>query len=128
MLKIQLQSRYVSYGIYFVLAGIGAGVLNSVVGSGGGIILIVVLSALGINYKRVHATVLCVTVALSIISSFMYIANGYVATELLIPVLIPAFIGGLIGGFLMHKLSGEWLKLLFGVIMIAGGVISIVRG
>ena len=107
-----------------VLGGLGVGFLNGLLGAGGGIILVPLMETLGVKGKKSHATTLAVIVPLSLLSFAIYLSKGWVSPIAPLPYLLPGMIGGVIGGMIMGKVDLKWLKLLFGALLIWGGVQS----
>lgn len=103
-----------------VLGGLGAGVINGLLGAGGGMVVVPLLSAMGVRGKRSHATALMVIVPLSAVSAVLYLVQGRVADAL--PWLPGSLLGAYWGSRLMPKIATGWLKLLFGGLMLWGGV------
>ena len=61
-----------------VLGGLGAGVINGLLGAGGGMVVVPLLSAMGVQGKKSHATALMVIVPLSAVSAVLYLVQGRV--------------------------------------------------
>ena len=96
-----------------VLGGLGAGVINGLLGAGGG---------MGVRGKRSHATALMVIVPLSAVSAVLYLVQGRVSFADALPWLPGSLLGAYWGSRLMPKIATGWLKLLFGGLMLWGGV------
>lgn len=108
------------------VTALAAGICNGLLGAGGGILLVLMLSAL---YKdsfddgkdffiNAQAAMLPVTA----VSCFMYASRGMLNTESFGVYAIPAVIGGILGGFLLAKMDVKWIKRIFAVIVIWSGV------
>ena len=95
------------------LGGFGAGVINGLLGAGGGMVVVPLLSALGVRGKKSHATALMVIVPLSLVSVTVMDA---------LPWLPGSLLGAYLGSRLMPKISTGWLKLVFGGLMLWGGI------
>ena len=106
------------------MGGIGVGFLNGLLGAGGGIILVPLMESLGVTGKKSHATTLAVIVPLSILSFGIYLSKGWVSPIAPLPYLLPGVIGAVMGGMAMGKVNLKWLKLIFGLLLIWGGVQS----
>ena len=78
-----------------VLGGLGAGVINGLLGAGGGMVVVPLLSAMGVRGKRSHATALMVIVPLSAVSAVLYLVQGRVGFADALPWLP----GSLLGAF-----------------------------
>ena len=105
-----------------VLGGLGAGVINGLLGAGGGMVAVPLLSAMGVRGKRSHATALMVIVPLSAVSAVLYLVQGRVGFADALPWLPGSLLGAYLGSRLMPKIATGWLKLLFGGLMLWGGV------
>ena len=105
-----------------VLGGLGAGVINGLLGAGGGMVVVPLLSAMGVRGKRSHATALMVIVPHSAVSAVLYLVQGRVGFADALPWLPGSLLGAYLGSRLMPKIATGWLKLLFGGLMLWGGV------
>ena len=105
-----------------VLGVLGAGVINGLLGAGGGMVVVPLLSAMGVRGKRSHATALMVIVPLSAVSAVLYLVQGRVGFADALPWLPGSLLGAYLGSRLMPKIATGWLKLLFGGLMLWGGV------
>ena len=105
-----------------VLGGLGAGVINGLLGAGGGMVVVPLLSAMGVRGKRSHATALMVIVPLSAVSAVLYLVQGRIGFADALPWLPGSLLGAYLGSRLMPKIATGWLKLLFGGLMLWGGV------
>jgi uncharacterized membrane protein YfcA len=104
------------------LGGFGAGVINGLLGAGGGMVVVPLLSALGVRGKKSHATALMVIVPLSLVSAILYLVQGRVTVMDALPWLPGSLLGAYLGSRLMPKISTGWLKLVFGGLMLWGGI------
>ena len=106
-----------------LLGGFGAGVINGLLGAGGGMVVVPLLSALGVRGKKSHATALMVIVPLSLVSAVLYPLRRQ--RQMCIrdrPWLPGSLLGAYLGSRLMPKISTGWLKLVFGGLMLWGGI------
>ncbi len=108
------------------LAGAIGGFINGFFGTGGGIIMFVFLSRLGCDTRRALATANVVMLVLSLSSFFLYLKNGTVSRQVLMPFLksdLPlALVFGGVGALLSDKVSAKFLKRLFSFLVILAGV------
>lgn len=100
------------------------GIVNGLLGAGGGIILVPLLCQLGVDGKKSHATALSIIVPLSVLSGGMYLLRGWVTIGDFLPLILPGVIGAVIGGLLMKKISLGWLKIGFGTLLLFGAIKS----
>lgn len=99
-----------------------AGGVNGLLGSGGGTVIMPILYRHLNNERSAHNTVAFYVLPLSIISASIYKTN--VEFKLIFPLCIGAFFGGYIGLKLSKKVSVNFLKILFSIIIIYSGVIT----
>lgn len=100
-----------------------AGVVNGIFGAGGGMILVPLLSKwAGLDYKRALATSVAVILPLSISSALVYIlGHGFDFTSA-IPYAFGGLVGGIIGGRVFKNVPVKWMRRIFAVFVIYGGV------
>jgi len=104
------------------VSGIAAGVVNGLIGTGGGIILVLTLSKSMKNTKDVFATVIAAILPMSAVSAVSYAVGGNVSIGETAVYIIPAIIGGVIGAVLLDKIGVKWLKILFSGLVIYSGI------
>ena len=108
--------------LWGALGGFGAGIINGLLGAGGGMVVVPLLSALGVQGKKSHATALAVIVPLSLVSAVLYLLRGQVTLSDALPWLPGSLLGAYLGSRLMPRLPVGWLKLIFGGLMLWGGI------
>lgn len=102
------------------LVAVGAGGFGSLVGIGGGLIIVPVLSiGLGHDVKTAIAASLIGVIATSLSASPRYIRSGLADRRLGMLLLVAAALGGLTGGLTSGLLDGAVLSLLFGLLLTA---------
>jgi uncharacterized membrane protein YfcA len=108
----------VSVALLAFLVSIGAGGFGSLVGIGGGLIIVPVLSlALGYDLKAAIAASLIGVIATSLSASPRYIRSGIADRRLALLLLVAAAFGGLTGGLTAGLIDGRVLALLFGLLL-----------
>lgn len=114
-----MKSKYFSFNIKNTLIGIFTGFINGIFGSGGGTLLVPILNnIIKVEEHKSHATALAIIIFLTGASSAIYISNGTYNIDLTIKVAIGSIIGGFIGAKLLCKVTGKFLRISFGLIMI----------
>jgi uncharacterized protein len=110
-----------------LLASLVAGGFGSLVGIGGGLIIVPLLSVvLGHDVKVAIAASLIGVIATSLSASPRYIRSGLADRRLALSLLVAATLGGLTGGLTTGLLDGRILSLLFGLLL-TGVAIQMVR-
>ncbi|MDK2823483.1 MAG: uncharacterized protein PWQ67_1438 [Clostridia bacterium] len=103
--------------------GIITGIVNGLLGIGGGTILIpAMIFLLGEKQHKAHGTSLAIILPTALVSTLIYKYNNYLDLNLSLKVASGAVIGGYLGAKLMNKLPAKSLKKLFGVFMIVAGL------
>lgn len=124
--------------IICALTGLGAGLLNGLLGAAGGILLVVVLPhmtppaplypsmcPLATHHERrdVLATALAVMLPVSAVSGAFYWLGGIrPAPTLLLSLILPAAAGGLLGAKLLTRIPNHLLKRIFAAVVVIAGV------
>jgi len=108
----------VSAALIAFLVSVGAGGFGSMVGIGGGLVIVPVLSvALGYDVKTAIAASLIGVIATSLSASPRYIKSGIADRRLGLLLLVAAALGGLAGGLTAGLLDGRVLSLLFALLL-----------
>ncbi|MBE6606403.1 MAG: sulfite exporter TauE/SafE family protein [Ruminococcaceae bacterium] len=113
--------------ILIVAGGVGAGFVNGMLGTGGGIVLVFLFGHLltdrrGYSPRDVFATVILSVIPMSCVSAFMYYKGGNAVLSEADVYIIPGVIGGIMGAFLLDKINLKILKKMFAVMVIYAGV------
>lgn len=105
------------------LAGVGAGMVNGFFGGGGGMVLVPLLSRwCGLEQRKAFATSVAIILPLCALSSIIYFFRGGLDFTVALPYLAGGLIGGFVGGKIFQKLNVVWLRRLFALLLLYGGV------
>ena len=112
-----------NFRVKYALIGTAAGIINGVFGAGGGMILVPLLSKwAGLDYKSALATSVAVILPVSVSSALVYIlGNGFDLTVAL-PYALGGLIGGFVGGKIFKNVPVKWMRRIFAIFVIYGGV------
>ena len=116
-LKEKLKTRLITYPLSAF-----TGVINSLLGAGGGMITVPLLKKTGFDQKNAQANAIAVILPITLLSSAVYLYNGYVNITDALPYIPGGLLGALIGTKLLNKLSNKWLKRIFGGFMLWAGL------
>ncbi len=106
-----------------LLAGIGAGLVNGLFGTGGGMILVPLLTVLtNIEDSGIFPTSVSIILPICFVSLFCSENVSGLHYSTVIPYLIGSALGGILCGFWGRKISVLWLHRFLGVIILWGGV------
>lgn len=110
----------------YAVSGAAAGAANGLFGAGGGMILVPLLTRwAGLEDKKAFATSISIIAPLCLVSIVVYCMQGSMDFAQALPYLIGGFLGGLIGGKLFKKVPAKFLHRALGLIIIYGGIRSI---
>lgn len=105
------------------LAGGAAGLVNGFFGGGGGMVLVPLLVLwCGLDQRKAFATSVAVILPLCALSAAIYLFRGGVDFTAALPYLAGGLLGGLLGGKLFKRLNMVWLRRLFALLLLYGGV------
>ena len=104
-------------------AGGAAGLANGFFGGGGGMLLVPLLRRrCGLDQREAFATSVAVILPLCVLSSILYFFRGGLDLTLALPYLAGGTAGGLAGGKLFRKVNMVWLRRVFALLILYGGV------
>ena len=97
--------------------------LNGFFGGGGGMICVPLLeNVLHLGSKYSHATAIVIIFPISFISAIIYLLSGTLETLPLVTVGLGVVVGGILGSFALKLLPPKALRVIFALIMLAGGI------
>ena len=104
-------------------AGIAGGVINGLFGGGGGMVLLPLLSKWRkLEARSSFATCVAIIFPMCCVSTAVYLWEVRPALSTVLPYLAGGVAGGLIGGLTFEKVPVRFLKVLFGLFLLYGGV------
>ena len=108
--------------IGYILAGTVAGAVNGLLGAGGGMILVPLLTLLGkLEDEKVFPTSVAIIFPICLISLSVSPGLGDLPWSEAWPYLLAAIPGGLLAGFLDIKIPVKWLHRGLGILILWGG-------
>ena len=108
------------------LAGGAAGLVNGFFGGGGGMVLVPLLAGwCGLGQRKAFATSVAIILPLCGLSAIIYLFRGGVELTTALPYLLGGLIGGWIGGTIFKHINMVWLRRLFALLLLYGGVRSL---
>ena len=108
-------------------AGLAVGIVNGLLGAGGGMIAVPLLKKLGLSQKQAHANAVAVILPVTVLSAALYLFKGYVSLTDSFIFIPGGLLGSLIGTYCLKKISPCWLKRIFGAFMVYAGVRLLLR-
>ena len=105
------------------LSGAAAGLVNGCFGGGGGMVMAPLLNRwCGLEQKRALATCVGVILPFCVLSAAIYVLRGGFDWLQALPYLVGGGIGGAVGGALFRRVSSRWLRRIFALFLLYGGV------
>ena len=109
--------------VRYLVIGALAGAANGLFGAGGGLFLVPLLSKwCGLSTKQALATSVAAVLPLSAVSLAVFLLRGEMPWGTALPYVAGGIAGGLLSGKLFARLSAVWLKRLFAVLLLFGGI------
>ncbi len=112
-----------------ILGGALAGLLNGLLGAGGGVAAVFVLKRALVgkteDSRDVFAHTVAVILPLCAFSLLNYAMRGAASLEGASFFILPAIIGGAAGGFLLDRLKVGFVQSLFGLLILISGIIML---
>ena len=119
--KLSLRGDSVIVYLSYLLSGAAAGTITGILGAGGGLILVPLLSSLCHTEDSVlFPTSLSVMLPICAVSLFSI--RSAVSWADAIPYLLGSVIGGLTAVFLRNKIPVKWLHRILGLFILWGGI------
>ena len=102
--------------------GISIGLINGLLGAGGGMLTVPLLKNMGFEQKEAQENAIAVILPISVLSASLYLLRDYVNITDALPYIPTGLIGAVIGTIIIKKISPNLLKKLFGGFMIYAGI------
>lgn len=105
------------------VSGGAAGLINGFFGGGGGMVLVPLLAGwCGLDRRHAFATSVAVILPLCVVSASIYLLRGQLDLSVALPYLFGGLAGGIIGGKIYKKVSMDWLRRAFALLILYGGI------
>ena len=106
-----------------LLWGIPIGLINGFFASGGGIIAVLILQKFfSMDEKKAHATSIMIILPLTVAGVFVYTMAGFSDMPAIIKTALGAVIGAAVGAKLLSRLSGKFIRVGFGIVMVIASI------
>ena len=109
-------------GVKKFFSGIMIGIVNVVLGAGGGMLTVPLYKKIGMNQKDAQINAVATILPITIISAFIYLLNGNVKFSDTYIYIVPGLLGRVLGTFVIRKTSNKILTIFFGIFMIWAGL------
>lgn len=105
-----------------VLVGLAAGFVGGGLGLGGGIVLVPLLLAIGIDQHRAHATSVAAIILIAIAGAATFAAAGELHPGLGVIIGLGGIVGAALGASLMHRMSARTLSIVFALVLLVAAI------
>ncbi len=106
----------------FAISGILLGIINGLLGSGGGMVAVPLLKKMGLDQRTAQANAVAVILPVSVVSIVFYAFSGNLPVSDTLPFALGGVAGTFLGTFLLQKISNKWLNIVFSALMVYAGV------
>lgn len=107
----------------YVVTGALGGLANGLFGSGGGLFLVPLMTRWSkLEERKAFATSVAIILSLSIVSSVVYFTKGALDFSTAWPYLLGGGIGGVVSGLVFQKVPLNFLRRIFGLLILYGGI------
>lgn len=104
-----------------------AGILNGMLGAGGGMLIVPILKKYGIETRKTHATSICIILPMCILSSTIYILNGKVTLNDALPYIPYGVVGAIVGAIILSKINQRLLNNVFALFIMWAAIQLLIR-
>ena len=104
------------------ISGLIIGTVNILLGAGGGMLTVPLYRKMNMSQKQAQINAVATILPITMVSAFIYLANGDVKISDSYMYLIPGLVGSIIGTFLIKKISNNALSIVFSLFMIWAGL------
>ena len=106
-----------------MLAGLLAGLINGLLGTGGGMVLVPLLGNLsGLEEQQIFPASVSIMLPISLISLFFAWQARPADWNSALPYLLGSVGGGIAAGFLSKRIPVHWLHRILGILILWGGI------
>ncbi|MDR1241072.1 MAG: sulfite exporter TauE/SafE family protein [Oscillospiraceae bacterium] len=111
----------------YIIIGFMAGTLNAAFGIGGGMVLAPAFVRMGLSRHEAHACSVCVILPICILSTFLFVKEGFVRISDALIFSLYGLIGAFIGALFFKKINPNILRNIFALFSIWAGIRLILR-
>lgn len=104
------------------LIGLAGGFVNGILGTGGGCVIVPLTEFMGVDVKKSHSTAIAVILPITAVSSVFYLLRGNTDLKTTFVISVSGCAGAVFGAKFLKKIPSGYLKILFGISMVAGGI------
>ena len=107
--------------------GTAIGLVNGILGAGGGMLAVPLLKKIGFSQKESHTNAIAIILPITIVSAAIYLFKDFVTLEDSLIYIPTGLLGAVLGTYILKKISPKWLKRIFGILMVYAGVRLLIK-
>lgn len=124
-LKRSIKNRFKA--VLLAIVGGVVGLVNGLLGGGGGSVVVPMLHSLGdLQERNAHASAILAILPISLVSGVIYAARGDFPVRSGLITMLGVVVGGLVGAMILKKINPRLLSIVFYGIMIYSGIRMII--
>ena len=104
------------------IIGTAIGLVNGILGAGGGMLAVPFLKKIGFRQKESHTNAIAIILPITIVSAAIYLFKDFVTIKESLIYIPTGLLGAVLGTYILKKISPKWLKRIFGIVMVYAGV------
>ena len=109
-----------------MLGGAVTGLLNGLLGAGGGMVVVPILNK-RVEQRKAHSTSVSIILPICVVSAWSYLNSGTVTFSDVTPYLWWGVLGAAVGSWLLPRINETLLKKVFALLMIWAGIRLLMR-
>ncbi len=113
--------------VRIAVIGTAIGLVNGILGAGGGMLAVPLLKKIGFSQKESHTNAIAIILPITIVSAAIYLFKDFVTLKDSLVYIPTGILGAVLGTYILKKISPKWLKRIFGIIMVYAGVRLLLR-
>ncbi len=117
----------VKKSMQIAVIGTAIGLVNGILGAGGGMLAVPLLKKIGFSQKESHTNAIAIILPITIVSAAIYLFEDFVEIKDSLIYIPTGLLGAVLGSYILKKISPKWLKRIFGILMVYAGVRLLIK-
>ncbi|MBQ4119398.1 MAG: sulfite exporter TauE/SafE family protein [Clostridia bacterium] len=113
--------------VRIAVIGTAIGLVNGILGAGGGMLAVPLLKKIGFSQKESHTNAIAIILPITIVSAAIYLFKDFVEIKDSLIYIPTGLLGAVLGTYILKKISPKWLKRIFSILMVYAGVRLLIK-